>query len=249
MIDSGVYGIFHEPSGTVYIGQSKNIRVRFVTHKKNLLENRHINPILQRTWNKYPSEQFEFRLLALIEPPLLEAEAAYAALYEERGYTLMNIGRPGYGAPFMDEPTRHKISRTMKGRKRTPESIAKGAASQKGKGVTEEFRQKMRDTHTGRKLPREQVEKIRQSNTGKVRSLEQRQKMSESFTKSWADKRAQGVYKKSKGVERSPRVVLYCSQCGAEMRVLERLADYTKNCSRTCRNASMRGVPLPHQRK
>lgn len=47
----------------IYIGSSVNIRQRFNKHKSQLRNNKHDNPKLQLSWNKYGEKFFEFLIL------------------------------------------------------------------------------------------------------------------------------------------------------------------------------------------
>src|SRR6266852_1262590 len=59
----GIYKIFCTRSGSFYIGSSKHIHARWRAHRKAL--NQGLSPCkrLQRAWNKYGEEAFEFIVL------------------------------------------------------------------------------------------------------------------------------------------------------------------------------------------
>lgn len=59
----GIYKIENKVNGKVYIGQSNNIEVRWTNHRSELKHNCHHNKILQRAWNKYGSENFDFIII------------------------------------------------------------------------------------------------------------------------------------------------------------------------------------------
>jgi len=60
---SGIYTIRHIISGKLYIGSSANIPSRWNTHLWFLNTNSHSNKHLQRSWTKYGSNEFEFKIL------------------------------------------------------------------------------------------------------------------------------------------------------------------------------------------
>ena len=56
----GVYKILNIINLKYYIGYSINIDKRFKQHKKALENNKHLNILLQRSYNKYGIENFKF---------------------------------------------------------------------------------------------------------------------------------------------------------------------------------------------
>lgn len=57
----GVYTILHKPSGQFYVGSSNDIKNRIATHKRELKRNNHHCNHLQRAWNLYDKNEFEFK--------------------------------------------------------------------------------------------------------------------------------------------------------------------------------------------
>jgi len=47
----------------VYIGQSIRVQYRWIQHKRELNNNRHINSHLQRAWNMYKKDNFKFEII------------------------------------------------------------------------------------------------------------------------------------------------------------------------------------------
>lgn len=75
----------------VYIGQSKDINIRWTKHKTELNANRHANKHLQGSWNKYGSDAFSFLILEeCLESELNEKEKYYINFYDSfnKGYNL-----------------------------------------------------------------------------------------------------------------------------------------------------------------
>jgi group I intron endonuclease len=62
--DTGVYAII-SPSGKQYIGSAVSFRVRWNYHRSQLRRGLHHNASLQRAWNKYGEDSFEFKKIAL----------------------------------------------------------------------------------------------------------------------------------------------------------------------------------------
>ena len=59
----GVYQIKNKENGLIYIGSSKNIKRRWKTHTDGLKKGNHDNMFLQKDWNKYGEDAFEFSIL------------------------------------------------------------------------------------------------------------------------------------------------------------------------------------------
>lgn len=56
-----VYEIYNRVTNYTYVGYTSDVKARWKEHKNDLLANRHHNIHLQRAWNKYSPEVFEWR--------------------------------------------------------------------------------------------------------------------------------------------------------------------------------------------
>ncbi len=79
---SGIYLIHNKITGDKYIGQSKNITRRLRDHKTKLKQNNHIyknggQSILQKAWNKYGEDAFEFKAIEFCNPCKLNEREQY----------------------------------------------------------------------------------------------------------------------------------------------------------------------------
>lgn len=75
---SGIYRILNINNGDFYIGSSKNLEKRWMIHKSKLKTGKHINCILQRSWNKYGEKTFTFEIIELCNSDnLFEREQFY----------------------------------------------------------------------------------------------------------------------------------------------------------------------------
>ena len=63
MNKSGIYKLANKINGNFYIGSSKNLELRWKQHKYNLKRKKHINIILQRSWDKYGEKSFDFEII------------------------------------------------------------------------------------------------------------------------------------------------------------------------------------------
>ena len=74
---SGIYCIENTINNKKYIGSSKNLYYRICRHTCDLRKNRHKNPILQNSWNKYGELNFKAYIIEYCEESLLEDREEY----------------------------------------------------------------------------------------------------------------------------------------------------------------------------
>lgn len=111
----GIYKIENLINHKVYIGKSINIKSRFNSHIKNLKNNKHINPHLQKSWNKYGPENFSFEVIEECSVEQLNDREIYWLNYygsylSSKNYNVIQAGSGGKG----DEEWRQKISNSVK---------------------------------------------------------------------------------------------------------------------------------------
>lgn len=68
-MDSGIYLITCTGNSKQYVGSSNNIPYRWRKHREKLASGRHWNRFLQRSWNKYGAEAFEYAVLEVVDDP------------------------------------------------------------------------------------------------------------------------------------------------------------------------------------
>lgn len=61
--EKAIYKITNIITGIYYIGSSINVRSRIANHKRDLEKQRHCNPYLQASFNKYGSDSFIFEII------------------------------------------------------------------------------------------------------------------------------------------------------------------------------------------
>lgn len=177
----GIYGIKNTSNNKIYIGKtSMNFGDRWDSHRSLLRNNKHENPYLQRAWNKYGSDSFEFIIVEECQVNELDDKERYWIKYYKDlnlSYNILdggdgfnNLGKHlseetkrkigeknrinGLGRKASAE-TRKKMSESHKGYKPTPEAIAKTA---------EASRRAMQANPPLAKLTPEDVRQIRRLN-------------------------------------------------------------------------------------
>ena len=164
--NTGVYIITNKVNGHKYIGSAVDIRQRWRGHISDLNKNKHHSVYLQRAWNKYGSQSFEFSVIEYCEKDqLIEREQFY-----------LDTEKPVYNI----SPTAGSVL----GIKYSPEAIAKNSAAKKGNDFacrymrSPEARAKFSAIHKGKKLSVETRAKISATKRGRKASAETRTKMS-----------------------------------------------------------------------
>lgn len=113
---TGIYAIFNKINGKKYVGSSVNIYKRKAEHYLALNDNKHHSFYLQRAWNKYKPESFEFILLEKVEKKenLLIREQWWLDNSNSK-YNVCKIAGNTLGRKT-SKSTRDKISKALKGR-------------------------------------------------------------------------------------------------------------------------------------
>lgn len=90
---SGIYKICNTKNGKVYIGQAKNIRLRWSSHVDELVSNKHCNKDLLEDFQRYGFEVFTVELIEKCKPDkdvLLSRERYWISQYCKQGIVLYN---------------------------------------------------------------------------------------------------------------------------------------------------------------
>lgn len=168
------------PSGKVYVGQTTNVKRRWGyngEHYRNKKDDgSYIQPLFARAIVKYGWNSFEHKIILECSS---KNEADYAEKYLIKWYKLHNMsynctdggeGTPGIHRRPLTLEERVKISNRvkknppMKGKKHTPEAMAKIIAANRNRVYTPEQKaiqaQKRRAIMLGRKLSSETIKKI-----------------------------------------------------------------------------------------
>lgn len=90
---SGIYKICNTKNGKIYIGQAKNVRLRWSSHVDELFSNRHCNKDLLEDFQRYGSKAFTVELIEKCKPDkdiLLSKERYWISKYYKQGVILYN---------------------------------------------------------------------------------------------------------------------------------------------------------------
>lgn len=139
----GIYRITNIISGKTYIGKTgKNFGERWNCHRAQLNGGYHDNPYLQRAWNKYGGNSFEFAVVEVVDNVLKlnELEIKYIKKYKDMGlsYNILEGGDGGFLlGSHLSEDAKKRIGE-------------KNRRNMTGKKASMETRKKMSDSHTRR---------------------------------------------------------------------------------------------------
>lgn len=159
----GIYSITHRSSGKRYIGSTYcNFYDRFCAHKSTLNRKCHSSILLQRAWDKYGPDAFEFEVLEICSSKLDERELYFInSLKSSKPKFGYNISKETNNARLghqQSKKTRKAISKKLKGIKRSNITIKKFVESKTGP-LNPMF---------GRKQSKETIEKRIKNNRKKV---------------------------------------------------------------------------------
>jgi group I intron endonuclease len=180
---SGVYQIRNMVNGRLYVGSAVRIWSRWTIHRRQLNRGTHHSVVLQRAWNKYGEDSFDFSVLEFCDSDrLIEVEQSFidglspdyniapragsqlGYKHSEEARRRMSQSRPKDFSPMTGkrhaEETKKRISESRKGKgggPRSPERLAKISAALKGRAVSEEMRQRISASLTGRSTGRGQL--------------------------------------------------------------------------------------------
>lgn len=115
----GVYKIENKVNHMIYVGISIDCARRKQSHICELNHNRHSNTHLQRAWNKYGKDSFEFSIIEICPKENLELREIYWISYYDSCNNGYNQTYGGDGTVNVTYPKERseKISRALKGRK------------------------------------------------------------------------------------------------------------------------------------
>lgn len=118
MKTSCIYVIENLDNHKLYVGQTIDFAARKSSHLSSLRRGKAANKYLQRSFDKYGEEQFDFRILELCDPEKLDEREIYwieTLDTYNNGYNMNKGGGGIRGYHFTDEQKKH-LSESLKGR-------------------------------------------------------------------------------------------------------------------------------------
>jgi group I intron endonuclease len=206
---TGVYCILNRVTRKRYVGSAAySFANRWKTHRKQLRSGCHHSVLLQRAWDKYGEDAFDFLVIQRCVPSCCLA-------VEQRWMDLLRSSDPGRGfnvsptagsrlgnkqspeaiakisaanlGKVVSSETRAKTSAALKGKRKSAEHVAKSAAAHRGRKHSEEHKRKIAAAGRGRTHSLDTKAKIGAAHRGKVLSEETRRKISETRKKRFAE--------------------------------------------------------------
>jgi len=180
---SGIYcirNIRNIKNGKIYIGSAIDLTSRFSWHRRFLELGKHHSILLQRAYNKYGIDAFEFSIVenVTVKTQLVPREQYWMDYYQsyipEYGYnvsptagSLLGVKMPERGKAY-----REKLSKALKGIPKSKEH--REALSKACRGRV--------SSNKGRKHSQDTIEKIRHARLGIPLTQETREKLSARFS-------------------------------------------------------------------
>ena len=177
---SGIYCIENLITHKRYIGQSNNMYSRQTKHINELRKNKHENDYLQKAWNKYGENNFNFYVLEYCDIDMLDnKECYYIDLYNtlnrDLGYNLTEGGQLNKGSysketiekmsnsikKSYNSELKEKRSQQLKEQWANPEireKLSRGGMN--GRHHTDKVKEKLRELHKGTQIARKYFEQV-----------------------------------------------------------------------------------------
>lgn len=149
LLKTGIYEIKNLINGKRYVGSTiRSFKDRWQSHRSKLNNNKHDNSYLQRAWNKYGSENFEFNILEVVEVQFCIVKEQYwmdhyDVLNDKFGYNLAPTAGNTTGYIYTEE-VRQKLSILNSGENNPCYGRTGDKHPLFGKHHSEETKQKMR---------------------------------------------------------------------------------------------------------
>jgi group I intron endonuclease len=172
MAISGIYSITNKNNGNKYIGSAVHIKHRWNCHISDLNKNKHHSIYLQRAWDKYGADCFEFSVIEYCEKDkLIEREQFFIDIFCPT-YNILPTAGSCLGMKHSDEAKKKNALAHMGNSyavlyMRSDEARKKFSAIHKGKIVSEETRKKISLAHKGHIASDETKEKMSKARKGK----------------------------------------------------------------------------------
>lgn len=157
-----VYKIRNIVSENIYIGSTVNYKIRFRNHKRALLQGKHHSCYLQKAYNKYGLENFEYSIIEYCNKEELRAREQHYIDLLSPAYNVQKFVGSNLGLKHSEE-TKRKISEANKGRVFTQTHKDNIKKNRSHPVFTEEARRKISIANKGKKMSKESIEKMKKA--------------------------------------------------------------------------------------
>ena len=142
-MNTGVYCIKNKINGKLYIGSTtQGFNIRKGRHIRSLNQGNHHSAILQKAWNKYGEQAFQFIILEKVMPEhCITREQWYLNWYPNE-YNISKIAGSCLGVKMSDE-TKKKLSAIHLGMKHTIDTKIKIGLAGKGRKYSQQAKTKI----------------------------------------------------------------------------------------------------------
>lgn len=149
---SCVYSITNIATNKLYIGSTNNYKIRVISHKSTLKNNKHRNIKLQNAYNKYGIDSFNFDVLAI-------CPVEYLPKLEQK---FIDVFKPEYNIALDTKAFR-------RGKINSPEHQSKIIATREAEGVNKQTSERMKGNTFAKGITRtkEQITKLQEARKDK----------------------------------------------------------------------------------
>jgi group I intron endonuclease len=183
---SAIYAIVNQDTCDMYVGSSVALKRRWSAHRRSLENHSHYNTHLQRAYDKYGAEKFDWEIVESVNDKTnLIAKEQFWIDFFKPAYN----GRPTANSPLGTKPsaeTRAKMSASAKKRGFSATHRQNISKAKKGLVISDKQKEQIRATLTGRKLSAEVRAKISLAGIGRRQTDETKQKISAANKARWA---------------------------------------------------------------
>jgi group I intron endonuclease len=189
---TAIYAIVNNVTRDMYVGSAVAVNRRWNAHRNLLFKQCHYNTRLQRAYNKYGANTFDWEIIQFVDDKtnLISREQFW-----------MDFFKPTYnGRPIANSPlgtkasieTRAKMSVSAKKRGFSDKHKQNISKAKKGVSVMSEAQKAhLSNVNKGKVFSAETREKIRTTSTGRYHTDEAKQKISVAAKARWAAKKGQ----------------------------------------------------------